>query len=272
MTTSPAGPADFERVEKEAQALAARFEAGDLTEDDLKARLKELMIQDGRGRWWMIGYETGRWYVHTEEGWSESEPPLAAAPTAGPAPGAAPGVAPGPAPRVEGTRSRVGAEPRRALSVTDGGPIWLPLLTLIGGGAIAAHFISFFAPFWDGSPSASSFFFGLVFGLVTGFVVRWQLAPLDGKDIAVIALAWALGVGLLSPFRWLHPQLFDFLYWERMGGGYLPFLDATLGGLVTGIVVYRANRNIRWYVVAGGWFGASLVTWLLWLQGTRGYF
>jgi len=66
---------DFSKVEAEFQKLKRQFEAGALTEVEFKARLQELMHQDERGRWWMIGYETGQWYYHDGEKWVQSEPP-----------------------------------------------------------------------------------------------------------------------------------------------------------------------------------------------------
>jgi hypothetical protein len=69
---------DFTGVEAEFERLKGRFESGDLTESDLKARLEELMVEDEQGRWWMIGYETGQWYVHDGEKWVRQEPPRAA--------------------------------------------------------------------------------------------------------------------------------------------------------------------------------------------------
>ncbi len=45
------------------------------------------MIQDAQGRWWMIGYETGQWYVHDGGGGcGPSRRLLKAGPTATTAP------------------------------------------------------------------------------------------------------------------------------------------------------------------------------------------
>ena len=66
----------FTETEAEFRQLKAQYDAGDLSETDFKARLQDLMIQDEQGRWWMIGYETGQWYVHDGEKWVRSEPPI----------------------------------------------------------------------------------------------------------------------------------------------------------------------------------------------------
>ena len=69
---------DFKTVEQKYKELRSQFEAGQLTEQAYKDRLKELMVQDEQGRWWSIGYETGRWSYHDGTGWvvDEGRPPV----------------------------------------------------------------------------------------------------------------------------------------------------------------------------------------------------
>ncbi len=66
----------FAEVEDRYRTLRQRFDAGALSEADFKARLEDLMIEDGQGRWWIIGYETGQWYVREGEQWVPGAPPL----------------------------------------------------------------------------------------------------------------------------------------------------------------------------------------------------
>jgi hypothetical protein len=33
------------------------------------------MVQDKKGRWWVIGNETGQWYVHDKGSWVRDRPP-----------------------------------------------------------------------------------------------------------------------------------------------------------------------------------------------------
>jgi hypothetical protein len=40
-----------------------------------------MMVQDGQGRWWMIGYETGQWYYHDGEKWVSGTPTTSTGPT-----------------------------------------------------------------------------------------------------------------------------------------------------------------------------------------------
>jgi hypothetical protein len=65
---------DFSQVAAVFQKLKAQYDAGDLSEADFKARLQNLMLQDEEGRWWMIGYESGQWYVHDGQAWVRGEP------------------------------------------------------------------------------------------------------------------------------------------------------------------------------------------------------
>jgi len=73
---------DTSHSESDYRRLKAQFEAGALSEADFKAQLENLMLQDEQGRWWMIGYETGRWYVHDGQQWIRAEPPGAEPPQA----------------------------------------------------------------------------------------------------------------------------------------------------------------------------------------------
>jgi hypothetical protein len=66
---------DFFSFETKFQELKGQFEAGGLTEEEFKAQLQDLMIQDEKGQWWMIGYESGQWHFHDGEKWVQKEPP-----------------------------------------------------------------------------------------------------------------------------------------------------------------------------------------------------
>jgi hypothetical protein len=80
--------------------------AGRLTEEQFKARLRELMVEDEEGNWWMVGYETGEWYRHDGTDWVRADPPGRVVPKPVPSPEAQwvspPGhVVPRPAPSPE---------------------------------------------------------------------------------------------------------------------------------------------------------------------------
>jgi hypothetical protein len=66
---------DFSEVKNSAAKLRQEVTAGRMTAGQFKARLKEMMIQDESGDWWMIGYETGQWYRHDGQDWVRVDPP-----------------------------------------------------------------------------------------------------------------------------------------------------------------------------------------------------
>lgn len=71
---------EFAKVEAKFKELKRKYDAGLITEEEFKAKLEELMIEDEEGKWWIIGYETGQWYYHDGERWVRSEPPRVARP------------------------------------------------------------------------------------------------------------------------------------------------------------------------------------------------
>lgn len=80
----------FRDVEAQYAALKAQLSAGQMTREQFEAALQAQMILDAQGRYWMIGAESGRWYVHDGQNWVQQDPPSmtppAATPPAPPAP------------------------------------------------------------------------------------------------------------------------------------------------------------------------------------------
>ena len=64
---------DFKQAEKKFKQLKAQFEMGELPEAEFKNQLEKLMIRDEQGSWWIIGYETGRWYRHDGTSWVQTK-------------------------------------------------------------------------------------------------------------------------------------------------------------------------------------------------------
>lgn len=64
----------FRNAELEYLKLRGEFDAGRLGADQLDDALRELSVQDTRGRSWMLGANTGRWYVYNGSAWVESDP------------------------------------------------------------------------------------------------------------------------------------------------------------------------------------------------------
>jgi hypothetical protein len=65
----------FEEVEVQAAALRQQVAQGLISESVCRTRMRELMIQDPRGNWWMVGYESGSWFRHDGEDWVRADPP-----------------------------------------------------------------------------------------------------------------------------------------------------------------------------------------------------
>lgn len=85
---------NFAQVEKEVAQLRQELDADRLTEEQFKTRLRELMVEDEDGNWWMVGYETGEWYRHDSADWVRADPPGRLAPEPTPTPTAPPVHAP----------------------------------------------------------------------------------------------------------------------------------------------------------------------------------
>lgn len=68
------GSAPFQRAEDEYFKLKGQMATGRITHDQFEARLRELMVQDPQGRYWMLGADTGNWYVHDGANWIEGQP------------------------------------------------------------------------------------------------------------------------------------------------------------------------------------------------------
>jgi len=70
---------DFQQAGSKFKQLKAQYKAGEITESEFKARLEDLMVQDETGTWWMIGYETEKWYRNDGEEWVQADPQAAMA-------------------------------------------------------------------------------------------------------------------------------------------------------------------------------------------------
>lgn len=72
-------PSSFVEVAQEVERLRQQVGAGTLTAEEGQARMRDLMVEDADGNWWMVGYETGKWYRHDGTDWVEADPPGAQA-------------------------------------------------------------------------------------------------------------------------------------------------------------------------------------------------
>lgn len=69
----------FSQVEDEAYRLRKEYAAGRLSEEKYKTQLKDLMVEDESGTWWMIGTESNHWYRHDGNTWVKAVPPTSRA-------------------------------------------------------------------------------------------------------------------------------------------------------------------------------------------------
>ncbi|MDA3626809.1 RDD family protein [Saccharopolyspora sp. WRP15-2] len=67
-------PAEFRRAEAEYASLKQQVAAGQMSTAKFEAALLETMVKHEH-RFWMLGANSGRWYVHGDAGWAEAEPP-----------------------------------------------------------------------------------------------------------------------------------------------------------------------------------------------------
>ena len=65
----------FGAVERDYSALKAQLTAAQMTREQFEAALQKLMVQDDSGRYWMMGAESGRWYVYDNQKWVQADPP-----------------------------------------------------------------------------------------------------------------------------------------------------------------------------------------------------
>jgi hypothetical protein len=65
----------FREVENSFQVLRQRFRDREISRREFIDQLKKLRLRDDRGRFWMIGAQTGHWYFFDGKEWVQAEPP-----------------------------------------------------------------------------------------------------------------------------------------------------------------------------------------------------
>jgi Cohesin domain len=71
---SPVNIAAFKRSEDEYFKLKGQLATNRITQAEFEAMARELMVQDSQGRYWMLGADTGKWYLHDGAQWVEGTP------------------------------------------------------------------------------------------------------------------------------------------------------------------------------------------------------
>src|SRR5512142_2876674 len=78
-------------MERRFYELKGKLDVGALGEEDFKTEIEKLRFQDTQNRWWMIGAQSGKWYMYDGTRWVPGQPPDEA-PEPVPAPPEAPPV------------------------------------------------------------------------------------------------------------------------------------------------------------------------------------
>lgn len=65
----------FKEVEKTFEELKEKFREKEISRGEFIDQLKKLKLKDEKGRFWMIGSRTGKWYYFDGKTWIQSEPP-----------------------------------------------------------------------------------------------------------------------------------------------------------------------------------------------------
>jgi len=65
----------FSKVEAQVASLEKQFDAGRLSEEKFNAQLNNLMVEDDKGDWWMIGTKSDAWFRFDGQNWVQSTPP-----------------------------------------------------------------------------------------------------------------------------------------------------------------------------------------------------
>ncbi len=64
----------FQQAENEYLRLKGQLAAGRLTPEQFDAAAAQLVVTDRRGRHWMLGPDSGKWYTHDGKTWVEAQP------------------------------------------------------------------------------------------------------------------------------------------------------------------------------------------------------
>ncbi len=62
-------------MERRFYELKGKLDVGAIREDEFKAEIEKLRFQDAQNRWWMIGAQSGKWYMYDGTRWIPGQPP-----------------------------------------------------------------------------------------------------------------------------------------------------------------------------------------------------
>ncbi len=62
-------------MERRFYELKGKFDVGAISEEEFKRQVETLRFQDAQNRWWMIGAQSGKWYMYNGTRWIPGAPP-----------------------------------------------------------------------------------------------------------------------------------------------------------------------------------------------------
>ncbi len=62
-------------MERRFYELKGKLDLGAISEEDFKTEVEKLRFQDAQNRWWMIGAQSGKWYIYNGTRWIPGVPP-----------------------------------------------------------------------------------------------------------------------------------------------------------------------------------------------------
>jgi len=248
---------EFAQSETEYRRIRAQLDSGQLTETEFKARLQELMVEDERGRWWVIGYETGQWYVHDGENWLPAEPPRSVPPQS-----AEPPMAVTDQTAATATLAAV-AEPVGGAASAATATAPSTRRVAMTGRALALIIVAWMtcSGFWQylyndvgiyGATRIVAAGAWFLVGLATGVAVRLVEPAVRWSSILIGAFVWGVASLLIFP-----DNIFDAVPFVIR----LAFIGL-VGGLAIGLMVKRALAPMHLYhvlIIAAAWVIAFLV-------------
>jgi hypothetical protein len=62
-------------MERRFYELKGKLDVGAISEEEFKTEVEKLRFQDAQNRWWMIGAQSGKWYMYNGTRWIPGLPP-----------------------------------------------------------------------------------------------------------------------------------------------------------------------------------------------------
>jgi hypothetical protein len=212
--------ARFGKAEEEYLRLRGELDAGRITAESFEKALEAAMVEHD-GRWWMLGANSGTWYVHDGSAWTEASPPSMAGVAPGSSAAAGPTRRPGgvvdpggaaavPAPAT--TRPPLRRPPSGAAATVLRGLLGLSLTLASAGVALTIQRVESGGPGGDlAGPALVVAAFLLGVSAVPIFAaIPWGLIAAGFAALALVGFLMLQGVPLPVPdlFWWFPDILF----------------------------------------------------------------